>query len=45
MEIRLQLWQELRAHPVLMTCENCGRVLYLHAATGFDPQVGPALVH
>lgn len=45
MEIRLQLWQELRAHPVLMTCENCGRVLYLHTTTGFDPQVGPAPVN
>jgi predicted nucleic acid-binding Zn-ribbon protein len=44
MEIRLQLWQELRAKPTFMTCENCGRVLYLHAATGFDPQIGPAAV-
>lgn len=44
MEIRLQLWQELRASQPFMTCENCGRVLYIHGVTGFDPQMGPAPV-
>ncbi len=44
MEIRLQLWQELRANQPFMTCENCGRVLYIHPTTGFDPQTGPAPV-
>jgi uncharacterized protein len=42
MEIRLQLWQELRASQPFMTCESCGRVLYLTTATAFDPQIGPA---
>ncbi len=44
MEIRLQLSQELRTNHTFMTCENCGRVIYLNPATGFDPQFGPAPV-
>jgi len=44
MEIRLQLWQELRAHPSFLACENCGRILYIPSVTGFDPQFGPAPV-
>ena len=42
MEIRPQMWQELRASQPFMTCENCSRVLYITTVTGFDPQFGPA---
>lgn len=42
MEIRPQMWQELRTSQPFMTCENCSRVLYITTVTGFDPQFGPA---
>lgn len=44
MELRPQIWQELRSNHPFMTCEHCGRVLYVHSTTGFDAQMGPAPV-
>ncbi len=40
LEIRPQLFQDLRTTDKLITCENCGRILYYNPPVAFDSDSG-----
>jgi len=40
LDIRLQVFQELRRGEKLLTCEYCGRILYYNPPVAFDTQTG-----